>query len=461
MVGASFLLAGERPVAWLAVCAAVLMVAVLAVLHRPLRRALAAVWVFTVGMLRYIKRRLRGEGLAVGPSEWRRAFETLGPTYIKLGQIIASSHGLVPDRYVEEFRNCLDRVPPEPWDVVFCTMRASLGQPPESLFHEISQVPLASASIAQVYAAVGPDDAGGERSDLVIKVQRRGLTELVDADMQMLGFGADVLQQIPQVRNANPRGIVQQFDRSIHEELDFLAEAAHMDEFNRIMRELGRSDVCAPRPVHSLCRRDVLTMERFHGSRVDDVKELHRRGYDEKTLEDKLIAGMHAWFQSMIRYGFFHGDVHAGNLMFLDDGRVGFLDFGIVGRFGRERRRQIGDYMVAFAMQDFHAVAQVMARMGVVDHKVTGRDLDEFARDVKGAYGPLLSRSMKEINYAEILPKIIRVSARHGTRLPDDFVLVTRQLLYFDRYAKLLAPSLNVFGDPRLTMLLGADLAFI
>ncbi len=202
-------------------------------------------------------------------------------------------------------------------------------------------------------------------------------------------------------------------------------------------------------------------MERFRGIRVDDIEEIRRRGYDPALIENKLIAGMHAWFQSMIRYGFFHGDVHAGNLMILDDGRVGFLDFGIVGRFSRERRRQIADYMVAFAMQDFRTVAQVMVRMGVVDQKVDPQKMEQFARDVQEAYGPLLTRSMKQINYAEILPKIIRVSARHGTRLPDDFVLVTRQLLYFDRYAKLLAPSLNVFSDPRLALVLAQDLAYI
>lgn len=446
----------EPAAAWLAalVVAALCLFAV--VLHRPLRRVVIAAYVFLGAAWRYLGRRLAGEGERAGPRVWRQAFERLGPTYIKLGQMIASSTSLFPKSYVEEFRLCLDRVPPEPWPLVQQTVRQALGRPPEALFREVSPEPLASASIAQVYGATGP---GGE--ELVIKVQRQRLPELIDADMRMLSFGAGLLQQIPRVRNANPQGVVQDFARTIREELDFLAEADHMEEFNRIMAELGRTDVCAPRPVRSLCAREVLTMERFHGVRVDDVAAFQRLGHGPAWVEGKLIAGMHAWFQSMIRYGFFHGDVHAGNLLFLDDGRIGFLDFGIIGRFSRERRRQIADYIVAFATRDFATVAQVMVRMGVVDHKQDPAEMKAFAGDLEAAYGPLLSRSMGQIDYGEILPKIMRVSARHGTRLPDDFVLVTRQLLYFDRYAKLLAPSLNVFTDPRLIMMIAADLAYI
>jgi aarF domain-containing kinase len=453
-------LLSEGPAVWLAgLVALAILIGALRV-HRPLRRAALAGAIFALGFFRYLGRRLRGEGLQAGPREWRLAFERLGPTYIKLGQIIASSTSLFPQRYVDEFRRCLDRVPPEPWPAVQETVRAALGSPPEALFREVSSAPLASASIAGVYAAAGEDDAG-QPAELVIKVQRQSLPELVGADMRILGFGAGLLQRLPRVRNANPRGVVQEFDRTIHEELDFVAEAAHMEEWNRIMRELGRADVCAPRPVRRLCARTVLTMERLRGVRVDDVEEFRRRGYDQAMIEDKLIAGMHAWFQSMIRHGFFHGDVHAGNLLFLDDGRIGFLDFGIIGRFSRERRRQIGDYIVAFAGGDFRAVARVMARMGVVDASVAETNLEAFAADLEGAYGMLASRSLGEIDYAEILPKIMRVSLRHGTRLPDDFVLVTRQLLYFDRYAKLLAPSLNIFSDPRLILRIAGDLAAI
>jgi predicted unusual protein kinase regulating ubiquinone biosynthesis (AarF/ABC1/UbiB family) len=156
----------------------------------------------------------------------------------------------------------------------------------------------------------------------------------------------------------------------------------------------------------------------------------------------------------MILHGFFHGDVHAGNLMALTDGRIGFLDFGIVGRFARERREQVTDYLMAFASGDFARLAAVMVSMGAVGTRV---DLPALAKDLATAYEPMLAGGLSAIKYADLIPAILRTSVRHGMRMPRDFVLVTKQMLYFDRYAKLLAPELNVFRDPRIVEPLAMD----
>ncbi len=445
---------------WLGALAFVVALFAMLYGHPPLRRTLAAVYQLTLAAFGYLRRRLRGEHATAGPKELRQCFEALGPTYIKFGQLIASSSGLFPDRYVKEFQHCLDRVPPEPWAVVEETLHRAFALPLPQLFKSIEAEPLASASIAQVYGAVGSDDAGNER-ELCIKVQRHGLRELVNADVGMLSFGAELLQQLPRVRNANPRGIVQQFERNIYEELDFLGEAARMDEFNRIMGEIGRHDVCAPRPVHRLCSSEVLVMERLRGIRVDDVAAIRRRGITPEEAESKLISGMHAWFQCLIRYGFFHGDVHAGNLLLLDDGRIGFLDFGIIGRLDTTRRRQVADYLLAFAARDYVTVARTMAAMGAVGAKKSSADWTAFAKDLEEAFSPFVAGSIAAIDYGAVITKMIRNSARHGTRLPDDFILILRQLLYFDRYARLLAPSLNLLGDPRLLLTIGAELSML
>jgi predicted unusual protein kinase regulating ubiquinone biosynthesis (AarF/ABC1/UbiB family) len=156
----------------------------------------------------------------------------------------------------------------------------------------------------------------------------------------------------------------------------------------------------------------------------------------------------------MILYGFFHGDVHAGNLMMLDDGALGFLDFGIIGRFDKTTRRQIAEYIVAFASGDFHALSRVMMSMGAMSHAI---DLDAVAADLQKAYAPILTTSFGDLNYANVLPDILRASVKHRMRLPREFVLVTKQMLYFDRYAKLLAPKLNIFSDPRLVSAISED----
>jgi predicted unusual protein kinase regulating ubiquinone biosynthesis (AarF/ABC1/UbiB family) len=163
---------------------------------------------------------------------------------------------------------------------------------------------------------------------------------------------------------------------------------------------------------------------------------------------------MRAWFQCMIFHGFFHGDVHAGNLMSLDDGRIGFLDFGIVGRFTTERRAQVTDYLMAFATADFRRLAEVMMAMGSLDSAV---DLAKLSDDLRDAYEPILGDPSGAAKYADLIPAVLRLSRKHKMRLPREFVLVTKQMLYFDRYAKILAPSVNVFRDPRVVAGLTED----
>jgi aarF domain-containing kinase len=382
-----------------------------------------------------------------GPVVVRRAFEELGPTYIKLGQLVASSQGLFPERYSLEFRKTLDRVRPFEFADVERILREDLGRDPMEIFESIEPSPLASASIAQVHVARTRDG-----QDVVIKVQRPKIGAMVAADLRVLRVLARIMASMPVGELANPVGVVEDFESNIKEELDFRREAANMTEFNRIMVEHGQTRVAAPRPVEGLITQRVLVMERFFGSRVDEVEKLKAANIDG---EEALLLGMRAWFQCLILHGFFHGDVHAGNLMALSDGRIGFLDFGIVGRFGRDRREQVTDYLMAFSSGDFRKLAEVMYAMGSVDGKI---DLDALAKDLARAYEPMLASEDSAIKYADVIPAIMRTAIRHGMRMPRDFVLVVKQMLYFDRYAKLLAPKLNVFRDPRILSALMSDM---
>lgn len=392
---------------------------------------------------RWLRARLRGEPNA-GPVAVREAFDELGTTYLKLGQLVASSHGLFPEAYCDELRACLDRAPQFAFDDVTRILHAELGRPPSAIFSDIDPTPLASASIAQVHAARLKT---GE--DVVIKVQRPGLQPVLGADLTILRFLARRLERRRDLEMANPVGIVEDFASTLADELDFTLEAANLVEFNRIMVAHGHDDVAAPRPVSHLVRPRVMVMERFHGHRVDDVERLRARSIDG---EAKLLAGMRAWFRCLVFHGFFHGDVHAGNLMALDDGRIGFLDFGIVGRFAPERRTQVTDYLLAFALGDFERVVDVMIAMGSASSKV---DRAALSDDLRTSFEPLLGEA--NAKYADMLPAILRTSVRHGLRLPREMVLVSKQMIYFDRYAKVLAPSLNVFRDPRVVMALAED----
>ena len=417
----------------------------LAIAFATVGRLFTTAWVFVRYAAIGVARKLRGER-NLGPTLVRNAFEDLGPTYLKLGQLIASSHGLFPEAYCREFQKTLDRVKPFAYADVERTLTVELRARPDKIFAALEADPLASASIAQVHAARLPDGR-----DVVVKIQRPHIERRVAADIRILRIGAQLMSLVPTVELANPIGIIDDFARTIGEELDFTLEAANMDEFNRIMEELGHGDVRAPRIVHELTTRRVITMERFHGVRVDDVEKVRARAED---TEGKLVYGLRCWFQSMILYGFFHGDVHAGNLMMLDDGALGFLDFGIIGRFDKRTRRQIAEYIVAFASGDYQSLGRVLMSMDAVSQ---GVDLDAMAADLKRAYAPILTTSFGDLNYGSVLPDILRASVKHRMRLPREFVLVTKQMLYFDRYAKLLAPKLNIFTDPRLVAAISED----
>lgn len=403
-------------------------------------------WVADALRLRWLVMKLSGRGAEyrrlTRPMLIRMWCEDMGPTFIKFGQIVASSAGMFPDAYVKEFQKCLDRVKPFPFADVRRTLDEELGAEKAAHLVDIEPKQLASASIAQVHTAKLRDG-----TPVVIKVQRPGIINRCMADMKLMRLLARMMARMKKnVELANPVGVVDDFTKTLSEELDFRKEAANLDRFNEIMRELGHKHIHAPVPHHEYTTRKVLVMERFTGLRVDRFEEIRARGVDG---EGKLVDGLRAWFQCVVFYGFFHGDVHAGNLMLLDDETIGFLDFGIVGRFDDHERYLVTDYMIAFSTGNYRRLAEIIVEMAGAP---TELDMDGFVKDLGETYSPLLKLSFGEVNYAEFLPGIQRTATRHRMRMPNEFILITKQLLYFDRYAKALAPKLNVFTDPRLVL---------
>jgi aarF domain-containing kinase len=352
-------------------------------LHRTSRRLLATfavalkwglLWLAQLFGLRWLGARLRGrpyEKLS-RPRLLRLVFEDLGPTYIKLGQIVASSPGLFTEPYVVEFRRCLDRVRPFPSRQARAILVEELGERAAEL--SVEDATLASASVAQVHAARRRDG-----TQLVVKVQRPGIQERIRADVRIMRFWARVVELlVPTARLANPSGIIEDFGKTIAEELDFRREGRSAETFNQIMKELDHPRIVAPRIEWDFTTGRVLTMERFFGHNVDDAEAI--RSNTTVNTEEQLLEGMRAWFQCVILYGFFHGDVHAGNLMWLDDGRIGFLDFGIVGRFDDQQRQTVTRYVMAFVGGNFKNLAQIIWEINRTSGAV---DLDAMAADLE------------------------------------------------------------------------------
>lgn len=380
-----------------------------------------------------------------GPSaarEARRAFGELGPTYVKLAQLIASSPGLFPEVLSDELRSLLDRVPPVPPADVEHVVRRELGAGPEEVFARFDPIPLASASIAQVHTATLHDG-----SDVVVKVQRRGIRARVGADLRILAGAAQLLERVSaRGRMANPIAVVEDFAATLAHELNFVLEGRAMERFAENLNVFGANEgVRVPQVYWRYTTPRVLTMERIYGHSIDDTAALRATAFD---LAELLKRGVRAWMEAALQHGFFHGDVHAGNLMVDTDGNIVFLDFGIVGQLDDRTKDIIRNGLPALLVEgDFAEVAKSIYDLGAVLKPV---DLDQASADIAEIVEPILAKPLSEISYGEVLIDIVRIGTRYEVRLPRELVLVAKQMLYFERYAKLMAPDWNILDDPEL-----------
>ena len=261
----------------------------------------------------------------------RKAFEHLGPTYIKLGQILSSGEGVFPPELVDEFRLLRDRVPAERFEVVRQVVEADLGRPLEAVFEHFETTPIAAASIAQVHAA---RLCTGE--EVVVKVQRPQVAGLVERDIAAMSWLAPhLIGRIPVAALANPPALVELFAETIVEELDFRLEADNMLDIAAVLASTGQKAVVVPRPHPELVTRRVLVMERLDGFGWDDVEGMRRAGIDTNAVVRALLI---VFLEGATLFGVFHGDLHGGNLFVRPDGRVALLDYGITGRLDEVRR---------------------------------------------------------------------------------------------------------------------------
>jgi predicted unusual protein kinase regulating ubiquinone biosynthesis (AarF/ABC1/UbiB family) len=407
-----------------------------------LRRGATTSRVVARHAIKTIRHRRQPNRSVLAAREARDACAELGPTYVKLAQLIASSPGLFPEVLSDELRSLLDQVPPIPYDAVRDVVRAELGDDPSTIFARFDPAPLASASIAQVHTAELLDG-----TEVVVKIQRPGIQDRLAADLRILMRLARILERTSaKGRMANPIAVVEDFSVTLSEELNFVIEARSMETFDANLRAFGKhDDVRVPKVHWALTTPRVLTMERIHGYKIDDLAQLNTTGWD---LADALKRGVRAWIEAALEHGFFHGDVHAGNLMLDTDGNITFLDFGIVGRLDAKTKQIIRHGLPALIVHgDFQEVAKAIYEMGAI---LKPGDLEQSAADIAEVVEPILGKPLSEISYGQVLVDIVRIGTRYEVRLPRELVLVAKQMLYFERYAKLMAPDWNILNDPDL-----------
>ena len=384
----------------------------------------------------------------------RETFESLGSTYIKLGQFIASTPSLFPREYVEEFQGCLDQTPSLPFSYVEEVLASEFaGRNLSEIFASIDEKPLASASIAQVHAA---KLVSGE--DVVIKVQKPGVETILYTDLNVLHWATKVLERaVPKVKFASLADIVDEIKTRMVREVDFIEEANNLDDFVEYLQVTQNTAATAPKVYHQYSTRRILTMQRLYGVPLTDFEVVKKVAKDPSQV---LVTAMNTWFGSLMLCKSFHADLHAGNLMLLDDGRIGFIDFGIVGQLKPEVWQACMAFMDALQKTDYPLMAENMLKMGMtstkIDTAVLAADLERlFSGVLMADPQQILSSNPADVN--DIMMEMVGVGERHGIRFPRDFALLFKQMLYFDRFMRVLAPYTDIYADQRIQMVQSLD----
>lgn len=366
-------------------------------------------------------------------------FERLGPSWLKAGQIIASSPGLFPTPLADACQRTLDGVRPFDAATARRIIREDLGHDPDVLFASFDDVPLSAASVGQVHACTLVDGR-----DAVIKVQRPGIRELFTLDFRIMYRFARMMDRIERLRFVNATAIIQEAHEVAVSEMNPALEATRQHDFRERISAFGDNEfITAPEVYWEYCGPRLICMERMWGVPMGEFDELARRGVDGELV---LRRGAKAWIEAVCVHGPFHGDMHAGNIWVLDDGRGSFLDFGIMGELPEMFRDVVKDLLYTTMIDlDFSRVARAYRRVGVFPEGM-GTD-EELGERMAMIVGPLLSSGMSGLNLADMIKLSLSLMDNYQAVAPPEMMLIVKQLAYIERYAKSLAPNYVLISD--------------
>ena len=406
-----------------------------------IRRMIVIYVVLVMSVLRGLTRRLRQPSRSwagAGAEGMVDGFEILGPTFVKLGQLVASSPGVFPPLLAEACLRCLDEVPPFDGATARRLIEQDLGRQPSQIFKAFDEIPVSAASIGQVHTCVLPDG-----SDAVIKLQRPNISQRMNTDLRIVCRIAKQVQRTKLGRNANVIAMIEDLHKLTNQELNFALEAHRQSQFRAHIGDFGDNRyITAPEVYWDYCGPHMICMERMVGVPMDDVDTIRSRGVDGELV---IRRGVKVWMEALMVHGPFHGDVHAGNLWLLEDGRAAYLDFGIMGEVSDDWKGVFKDmFYTAMIDQDFRRTVRAYKRVGVLPQEADEAHLTMLFEVM---IGPLLDRSIGETSLGEVFKSSLTMAEHSGVPTPKELLLVAKQLLYFERYAKLLAPNYVMARD--------------
>jgi len=375
----------------------------------------------------------------------REALERLGPIFVKFGQVLSTRRDLLPPDIADELARLQDRVPPFPSEIAIATIERAFGRPLDEVFSHFEREPVASASIAQVHFATlrGGREAGRE---VAVKVLRPNMLPVIEKDLALMRLMAGWLERLSaDGRRLKPREVVAEFDKYLHDELDLLREASNAAQLRRNMA--GLDLVLIPEMVWDWCRNDVMVMERMSGVPINRVDELRRLGVDIPRL---ARDGVTIFFTQVFRDGFFHADMHPGNIQVsvapASFGRYISLDFGIVGTLTEHDKEYLAQNFTAFFRRDYRRVAELHIESGWVPPETR---VDELESAIRAVCEPYFDRPLKEISLGMVLMRLFQTSRRFQVEIQPQLVLLQKTLLNIEGLGRELDPELDLWATAK------------
>ncbi|MDQ2988090.1 MAG: ubiquinone biosynthesis regulatory protein kinase UbiB [Pseudomonadota bacterium] len=367
----------------------------------------------------------------------RTALEELGPIFVKFGQVLSTRRDLMPPDIADELAKLQDRVPPFDSDLAIAQITKSLGAHPDQLFASFERDPVASASIAQVHFAVLKNG-----KEVAVKVLRPGMKQSIDEDVALMHLAAGLTERWwADSKRLKPREVVGEFDKYLHDELDLMREAANASQLRRNFADSKL--LMVPEMYWDYCSSSVIVMERMHGIPVSQIERLAAEGVDLKKLSSD---GVEIFFTQVFRDGFFHADMHPGNILVSiapeTFGRYIALDFGIVGTLNDFDKDYLSQNFLAFFRRDYKRVAEAHIESGWAPPETR---VDELEAAVRACCEPIFDRPLKDISFGQILLRLFQTSRRFNVEVQPQLVLLQKTLLNIEGLGRQLDPNLDLW----------------
>lgn len=368
------------------------------------------------------------------PERLRMAFEQLGPTWVKFGQVLASRPDIVPENFIEELKLLHDQVSSLPFKNVKNILTAEFNKPLENIFSEIDEVPLGAASMAQVHRATL---ITGE--SVVLKVQRPGIKEIIQEDVQAIFSLSLLLEKYStELKSLGISEMVEEYAGALEQELDFVVESNNIQRFRRNFYD--DPHIVIPKVYTEYSTSKVLVLEEIKGFRLSDTKAFEQEG---TTPSDVAHIGLRSFFKMIFKDGIFHADLHAGNIFVLPNQKIALVDFGMVGYLSQKSCDSIAGIMMALASEDYEQLTYEFLELSPYTY---GCDVDAFTHDIQALFAPYHGLSFANFQIGRLLLESTRISAKHGIRLPSDLMLLFKSILTVEGMGRSLGQDLDLLS---------------